>query len=196
MPRYLTHTLTALVCTLGFLGFTTPTAQAEENVYDFTFDRLNSDKTLPLSMFKGKVLMVVNTASKCGFTKQYDGLEDLYNRYNDDGFMVIGVPSGDFAGQEFEDEKEIKTFCELNYGVTFPLTSKVHVKGDEAHPFYKAAAKHFGKLGTPKWNFHKYLINRDGQFEDFFASMTDPESDKIKKAVEKLLVEKPHAPAE
>ena len=188
MTKYATYLLTTLVCTMTFFSFL-PNAHAETNVYGFKFERLNSDTALPLDQFKGKVLLVVNTASKCGFTDQYKGLEALYNDYKDQGLVVLGVPSGDFAGQEFESEEEIASFCELNYGVSFPMTNKVHVKGDEAHPLYKAAAERFGALGAPKWNFHKYLVDRNGNLTESYGSMTKPDSKKLKKAIEKALEE-------
>lgn len=154
--------------------------------YDFTFTSIEG-KPLPLSQFKGQLLLVVNTASKCGFTPQYDGLEKLYETYKDRGLVILGVPSNDFANQEPATESEIASFCKLRFGVTFPLASKEHVTGTEAHPFYTWAGEQAGWLGRPKWNFHKYLISRDGKFLDWFASTTEPGSDKITAAIEKNL---------
>ena len=169
-------------------GFLMPNPSlAADTVYDFSFEKLNSGDPLPLKAYEGKVILVVNTASKCGFTGQYEGLEKLHNTYKDQGLVVLGVPSADFAGQEFGDDGEIKKFCELNFGVTFPLASKEHVKGKDAHPFYKAAADRFGFMGSPKWNFHKYLINRKGEFVTYYMSTTKPLSGKLKKAIEKEL---------
>lgn len=160
-----------------------------QTVYGFSFKKLNTADPLPLAAFKGKVLLVVNTASKCGFTGQYDGLEKLYHTYKDQGFVVLGIPSADFGNQEYADDAQIQSFCKLNYGVSFPMANKETVKGDGAHPFYKAAAARFGFMGTPKWNFHKYLINRNGEFVDYYVSTTKPQSGKIKKALEKALSE-------
>lgn len=175
--------LALLTLTLGFA----PMTQAETNVYQYSFEKLNTQEPLPLSAYEGKVLLVVNTASKCGFTGQYEGLENLYKKFKDQGLVIIGVPSADFADQEFAEDGKIKEFCELNFGVTFPLASKEHVKGDDAHPFYRAASDRFGFMGTPKWNFHKYLINRKGELVNYYVSTTKPESGKIKKAIEKEL---------
>lgn len=154
--------------------------------YDFNFTSIGG-KPLPLSQFKGQLLLVVNTASKCGFTPQYEGLEKIYQAYKDRGFVVLGVPSNDFAGQEPGSADEIATFCKLRFGVTFPLTEKVSVTGDSAHPFYQWAAGEVSWLGRPKWNFHKYLIGRDGKLIDWFASNTAPDGDKLTAAIEKNL---------
>jgi glutathione peroxidase len=149
------------------------------NAYDFSFTKLNSSDQLSLGEFKGQVIMIVNTASKCGFTKQYEGLEKLYQKFKDRGFVIIGVPSDDFGGQELNNEEEIQQFCQINYGVTFPLTNKTKVKGKDRHPFFHWAHKVLGMGTAPKWNFHKYLINRDGKLIDYFHSTTTPESNKI-----------------
>lgn len=154
--------------------------------YDLNFTALDG-KPLPLSEFKGQLLLVVNTASKCGFTPQYESLEKIYQAYKDRGFVVLGVPSNDFANQEPGTADQIASFCKLNYGVTFPLTAKEHVSGDDAHPFYKWAAGEVSWLGRPKWNFHKYLISRDGKLLDWFSSKTSPDNDKIIAAIEKNL---------
>ena len=154
--------------------------------YDFSFTSIEG-KPLPLSQFKGQLLLVVNTASKCGFTPQYEGLEKIYQEYKDRGFVVLGVPSNDFAGQEPGTADEIASFCKLRFGVTFPLTEKVSVTGDNAHPFYQWAAGEVSWLGRPKWNFHKYLIGRDGKVIDWFASNTTPDGDKLTAAIEKNL---------
>lgn len=156
------------------------------NAYDFSFTSIEGD-ALPLSQFKGQLLLVVNTASQCHFTPQYEELETIYQRYKNRGFVVLGVPSNDFAHQDPATEADIASFCKLRYGVTFPLTSKEAVKGDGAHPFYQWAAGEVRWLGRPKWNFHKYLIGRDGKVIDWFASNTAPDSDKIINAIEKNL---------
>jgi glutathione peroxidase len=162
---------------------------SDKTAYDFSFESLDG-KPLPLAQYKGKVLLVVNTASKCGFTPQYKGLEALYNKYKDRGLIIIGVPSNDFGEQEPGTATEIKHFCELNYGVTFPMTSKYDVVGDSAHPFYKWIHGVLGFNSAPKWNFHKYLIDTAGKPVDWFASTTTPDSDKLTQAIEQLLPQK------
>lgn len=157
------------------------------SAYDYGFTTLVDDKPMPLAQYRGKVLLVVNTASECGFTPQYRGLETLYERYRERGLVVVGVPSNDFGGQEPASGEKIADFCRLNYGASFPMTSKVHVKGDGAHPFYRWAREHFGVMGRPKWNFHKYLVDRNGELVDYFHSTTKPESPRLLKAIEALL---------
>ncbi len=154
--------------------------------WDFSFVTIDG-KPLPLAEFKGKAVLVVNTASKCGFTPQYKGLEELYKKYGDRGLVVLGVPSNDFAGQEPGTSEEIQEFCELNFGVDFPLTRKEKVSGRDAHPFYDWAAKQLGSLAKPKWNFHKYLIAPDGSLADWFSTVTKPDAPKVAKAIEDVL---------
>ena len=129
--------------------------------HDFSFTAIDG-KPLPLADLQGKAVLVVNVASKCGLTPQYEGLEALYRDYRDQGLVVLGVPSNQFAGQEPGTEADIQDFCTLNYGVDFPMTSKTEVIGQEAHPFYKWAKAELGEAGEPKWNFHKILIGPDG----------------------------------
>ncbi|MDX1975140.1 MAG: glutathione peroxidase [Rickettsiales bacterium] len=159
---------------------------SDKSAYDFSFEALNG-RPLPLSAYKGKVLLLVNTASKCGFTPQYKGLQALYDRYKDRGLVIIGVPSNDFGAQEPGNAQEIKQFCELNYGVTFPMTAKQVVSGNEAHPFYQWAHEVLGFSSTPKWNFHKYLIDKNGALVTYFGSATPSDSEKLVAAIEKLL---------
>lgn len=156
------------------------------NAYDFAFTGLTGEK-LPLSGFKGKAVLVVNTASECGYTPQYEELEKLWQANKDKGLIVLGVPCNQFGAQEPGTEAEIGAFCRKNYGVTFPLTAKNDVKGKDAHPFYKWAGDEAGLLGRPKWNFHKYLIARDGSLAAWFSSQTKPTGPKIRKALEKVL---------
>ena len=137
--------------------------------------------------YAGDVLLVVNTASKCGFTPQYEGLEALHAKYSDQGFAVLGFPSNDFMGQEPGTEKEIKEFCALTYGVKFPMFEKVHVKGDDATPFYRALKAKTGD--EPAWNFHKYLIDRDGKVVGSFGSKVEPGDAKLVVAIEEALSE-------
>ena len=157
---------------------------APGSAYDFSFTAIEGHP-LPLSDFRGKVVLVVNTASFCGFTGQYEGLQALWERYRDDGLVVLGVPSNDFGGQEPGTEAEIKEFCETTFAVDFPLTEKQVVKGEGAHPFYIWARESLGS--APRWNFHKYLIGRDGALAGSFGSMTGPKSRKLAAAIEALL---------
>ncbi len=169
------------------LPFRNADAEQAGSAYDYSFTTLMDEKPLPLSQFKGKVLLIVNTASKCGFTKQYEGLQKLYDKYKDKGLVVIGVPSNDFGKQESGSAEEIATFCKLNYGVTFPMTSKQQVSGDNPHPFYKWASQALGLGTSPKWNFHKYVINKNGKLVEYFNSNTTPDADSIVNLIEKLL---------
>ena len=159
---------------------------ADKSLFEFNLTGLDG-KPLPLAQFKGHPVLLVNTASECGFTPQYDGLEKLWEGYKDKGLVIIGVPSNDFGGQEPGKAAEIATFCRKNFGVTFPLADKSVVSGSEAIPVYKWAGDQAGFLGKPSWNFHKYLFGKDGQFLDWFASTTEPESTKITSAVEAAL---------
>ncbi len=156
--------------------------------HDFTFQTLTG-QPYPLKDLAGRPFVVVNTASKCGFTPQYKALESLWRDAKDQGLVVIGVPSNDFGGQEPGSHEQIASFCELNYGVDFPMMGKVHVKGPQAHPFFKWAGAEGGFLAKPKWNFFKYLIGKDGQLADWFSSITSPESGKFKSAIAKMLAQ-------
>ena len=159
----------------------------EKNAYQFSFNGVDNKK-INFADFKGKVIMVVNSASKCGFTPQYQGLESLYQKYKDRGLVIIGVPSNDFANQEFAEESEVEKFVEEKFHITFPLTDINKVKGANAHQFYLWANKKAGIFGSPKWNFHKYIIDRDGNLAAWFSSPTKPESQKIINKIEELLV--------
>ncbi|PVV14035.1 MAG: glutathione peroxidase [gamma proteobacterium symbiont of Ctena orbiculata] len=148
--------------------------------------QLNSDQVDNLcEAHQGKVMLVVNTASRCAFTDQYEGLEKLYSRYRERGLVVIGFPSNDFGNQEPGSEGSIKKFCRLTYGVQFPMYAKSRVTGDNADPFYRALAKAAGT--PPRWNFHKYLIDRDGRLAGSYKSSIAPENEKLIKAIEGLL---------
>ena len=158
-----------------------------KSAHNFIFKSIEG-KDLPLSTFSGKAVLIVNTASFCGFTQQYTDLQDLWQRYQNRGLIVLGVPSDDFGGQEPGTEAEIKTFCEVNFDIDFPLTGKVSVKGKLAHPFYKWAAVEFGVIAKPRWNFHKYLISPDGHLIDWFSTPTSPVSKRVIKSVEAALL--------
>jgi len=161
-------------------------SENSKNFYDFKINSINGEE-LNLSSFKGKTILLVNVASKCGFTKQYDDLQKLYDDYKERGLVVIGIPSNQFGSQEPGSEAEIKNFCETNFNINFPMTSKYEVKGDNAHPIYIWAKETYGKSTVPKWNFHKILINKNGKVEDTFVSFTGPLSNKIIKKLEKIL---------
>ena len=156
------------------------------DAYDFDFTSIDG-APLPLSTFKGKAVLVVNTASKCGLTPQYDGLEKLYTDYKDKGLVVLGVPCNQFAGQEPGSEAEIKEFCDVRFSVDFPMTSKVDVKDAGRHPFYAWAEGELGEAAVPVWNFHKILIGPQGQAIAAFGPRTDPLDASIVEAVEKAV---------
>ena len=169
-----------IIIMFSFLNKTMP--DNSKNFFDFKINSINGEE-LDLSTFNGKTILLVNVASKCGFTKQYDDLQKLYENFKDKGLIVVGIPTNQFGGQEPGTESEIKNFCETNFNITFPMTSKYDVKGDNAHPIYIWAKDTFGKSTIPKWNFHKILINKNGKIEDTFVSFTSPLSKKI---IEKL----------
>ena len=152
-------------------------------VYDFEFNSIDGNK-IRLSDFKNKVLVVVNVASRCGYTPQYEGLQMLWSNYKNKNLVVIGVPTNNFK-QEPGNNKEIKDFCETNFGINFPMTEKTNVIGKDAHPFYKWAKKNHGIGAIPKWNFHKIIIGKNGKVVDTFASFTKPSSDKFLNLIEK-----------
>ena len=155
-------------------------------IYDFTAERMDGSMQ-PLAEFEGQVLLVVNTASKCGFTPQFEGLESLYQQYKDQGLMVVGFPCNQFGAQDPGSNDEIGAFCQKNYGVSFPMMAKVDVNGDKAHPIFKWLKDQKGGLLTDgiKWNFTKFLIGSDGQVIDRYAPTTKPEA--IKADIEKAL---------
>ena len=154
--------------------------------FDFNIRDIN-EEVLDLSQYKNKTILLVNVASNCGFTKQYSDLQNLYEKYNNKGLVVLGIPSNQFGGQEPGNNNEIKDFCETNFNITFPLTSKFDVKGDNAHPIYMWAKKNYGSSTIPKWNFHKILINKNGKIQDTFNSFIAPMSDKITKQIDLIL---------
>ena len=163
-----------------------PTMACESELLDQDFRRLASTEEINLcEVYGGKVLLIVNTASKCGYTPQYDGLEKLYDQYGDEGLVVLGFPSNDFMGQEPGSEETIEEFCRLTYGVEFPMFEKTSVKKENAHPFYTALADSAGTY--PTWNFHKYLIGRDGELIKEFSPRTKPYDPDLVAAVELAL---------
>ncbi|MBF0282470.1 MAG: redoxin domain-containing protein [Zetaproteobacteria bacterium] len=173
----------------------TPHAFAEENaakacapLLDFTVETLSKHQPIKLcDAYQGQVILVVNTASKCGYTHQYEGLEKLYREYKDQGLVILGFPSNDFAGQEPESEEKIADFCSLTFGVEFPMFSKSSVKQGAASPFYQALAATSGSY--PRWNFHKYLINRHGELIGSYTSDTAPHNAQLLSKIQQALQE-------
>ena len=161
-------------------------AEYEQLAHIFTFNDLDGSE-INLNEYKDKVILVVNVASKCGFTKQYEDLQIIWDKYQSKGLIVLGVPSNDFGSQEPGTNNEIKNFCEAKFGITFLITEKTTVKGDDAHPFYVWAKKNYGRQAIPKWNFHKILINKKGKVHDTFASITNPTSKLFISSIEEAL---------
>ena len=160
-------------------------AQYEKIFYDFKINSISGD-VINLNDYKGKPVLVVNTASYCGFTKQYNDMQDLWERYKDKGLIVLGVPSNSF-NQEKKNNSEVKEFCKVNFNINFPLTEITNVRGNNAHEIYKWAKDNYGKSAVPKWNFYKILINKEGKIEETYASLTNPTSKKIINKIESLL---------
>ena len=154
--------------------------------YDFELELITGE-TISLDKYEGKTVLLVNVASKCGFTKQYTDLQNLWEKYREKNLIVLGVPSNQFGSQEPGSNDEIKDFCETNFNINFPMTSKYDVKGENAHDVYKWAKDAFGKSAVPKWNFHKILIDKNGKIHDTYASFTNPMSKKIINELEKIL---------
>ena len=177
-----------LIIMISFLGNST-SANYDKLAFDFKFNDLDGSE-LSLNDYKGKVIVIVNVASQCGFTKQYEDMQNVWEKYQNKGLVILGVPSNDFGKQEPGTNKEIKNFCEAKFGISFPMTEKVSVKGDDAHPFFIWAKENHGKKAIPKWNFHKIIINKSGKIEDTFASITKPSSKKFINAIEKALNKK------
>jgi len=163
----------------------TTSANYEKKFYDFSIESITGE-TINFNDYKSKAVLIVNTASYCGFTKQYDELQELWDLYKSRGLIVIGVPSNSF-NQEKNSNNDVKEFCEVNFNINFPLTTITEVKGENAHELFKWAKDNHGKSAVPKWNFHKILINKEGKVEDTFASFTNPMSKKIIKKLEKIL---------
>ncbi|HEX5318927.1 MAG TPA: glutathione peroxidase [Stellaceae bacterium] len=159
---------------------------SDSGAHQFSFAGLGGGE-LPLSAWRGKPVLVVNTASFCGYTPQYRDLEALWQKYRDRGLVVLGVPSNDFGAQEPGTAAEIKDFCESNYAVDFPLAEKVRVAGGNAHPFYRWVAGELGEGGAPRWNFHKYLIGPDGQLAGTWPSQVRPTDAAVTREIEPLL---------
>ena len=182
-------TLLALLSAAIMLAMASASAHTESgDAFDHAFEAIEGGK-LPLAQWRGKALLVVNTASFCGFTPQYEGLQALWERYQKRGLVVIGVPSNDFGAQEPKAEAEIQAFCKGAYNVTFPLTTKEVVKGPQAHPFYLWARETLGAGNAPSWNFHKYLVGRDGKLIAGYGARVEPLSAELTKAIEAALAQ-------
>ena len=160
-------------------------ADYDKVFFDFKINSISGEQ-IDLKDYENKVILVVNTASYCGFTKQYDDLQLLWENYKSDGLIVLGIPSNSF-NQEKKVDSDVKEFCEVNFNINFPMTTITEVKGENSHELFKWAEKNYGKSAIPKWNFHKILINKEGKVQDTFASFTKPMSKKIIKAIENIL---------
>lgn len=158
------------------------------NAHDYVFESIDGG-ALPLADYLGKAVLVVNTASECGFTPQYEDLQILWERNRDRGLLVLGVPSNDFGAQEPGGEAAIAAFCSSHYGVDFPMTRKVRVIGGDAHPFYRWIAETLGEDAAPRWNFHKYLIDANGDLVAMWPSKVEPLSDAIAEALDSALAQ-------
>lgn len=184
----LTRFVAVAAITAGLLAGGTALGQAEQrSAHDYEFVSIEGE-ALPMSRFAGQVVLLVNTASECGFTPQYENLQRVWERYRDRGFVVLGVPSNDFGGQEPGTEAEIKQFCEARFGIDFPMTEKQKVLGNEAHPLYRWIAESLGEAGEPRWNFHKYLIGPDGELLDAWPSAVAPDRPPVTEAIEAALL--------
>jgi glutathione peroxidase len=161
-------------------------AAPARTAHDFAFTSIDGDP-LPLRGFAGKALLVVNTASLCGFTYQYTALQELWEGYRERGLVVLGVPSNDFGNQEPGTEAEIKEFCEVNFAVDFPMTAKQQVRGADAHPFFQYVGDELGADAAPRWNFHKYLVTPDGRLAGAWPSRVEPGAPEIRQAIEAAL---------
>ena len=161
-------------------------AKYEKIFFDLSIKNIDGND-LELSKYKNKAILLVNVASNCGFTKQYAGLQELWETYKDRGLIVLGVPSNQFGGQEPGTNVEIQKFCKVNFDINFPMTTKIDVKGENIEPIYKWALENYGKKAIPKWNFYKILINKHGKIEQTYSSMTNPMSKKITRDIEEIL---------
>ena len=169
-----------------FTFFMSITFPANSDFYDLSFESIDGN-TISLKEFKNKPIIVVNSASFCGFTYQYEQLENLYQKYKKKGLVIIAIPSNDFGGQEYKDNKKVKEFCEVNFNISFPITTITKVKGRNRHPFFKWVEKEAGYLSLPKWNFYKYLISKDGKLSSWFSSVTKPSSEKFLNELKKIM---------
>ena len=177
--------VTFLLSIIMFFFKTSATANYEKKIYDFSIESITGE-TINFKEYKNKVILVVNTASYCGFTKQYDELQQLWDLYKEKGLVVLGIPSNSF-NQEKGNDADVKKFCDLNFNITFPITTITEVKGENAHDLFKWAKNNHGASAIPKWNFYKILINKEGKIEETFSSFTKPMSKKLINKIEKIL---------
>jgi len=168
-----------------FSFFQNVSANYKQLAYDFEFKSIDG-KNINLSEYKNKVILVVNVASRCGFTNQYDGLQTLWSTYQNKGLIIVGVPTNDFK-QEPGSNSDIKDFCETNFNINFPMTEKINVIGNNSHPFFKWARENYGKAAIPKWNFHKIIIGKDGKVADTFSSITKPSSKRFINSIDRII---------
>ena len=159
---------------------------AEASLYNFSFNGIDGKK-IDLKKFSGKPIIIVNTASFCGYTNQYQQLQNLFEKYKKNDLILIGVPSNDFGNQEFKKNEEVKEFCETKFNISFILTKISKIKGKDGHPFFRWIKDQYGFLSFPKWNFYKYLFNKDGELSAWFTSFTKPNSEKFLMELEKVL---------
>ena len=178
--------LLIILSTIMFSFSNKASAKYDKLIYDFEIESITGEK-IDFLKYKNKVILLVNVASKCGFTKQYTDLQKLWETYKDKGLIVIGLPSNQFGGQEPGTNVEIQKFCKVNFDINFPMTTKIDVKGENIEPIYKWALENYGKKAIPKWNFYKILINKHGKIEQTYSSMTNPISKKIIRDIEEIL---------
>ncbi len=183
--RFLLATTLVLLCAVSPDGSAQTQDKGMKGVYSFTMKKIDGTMT-PLASYKGKVLLIVNTASFCGYTKQYATLEALYRAYKDRGFEILGFPANNFGEQEPGTDEEIKTFCSTKYDVSFDMFSKISVKGDDIHPLYTYLTREAGHNGDITWNFNKFLVDRDGKVIARYGQKVDPMSEELKGLVETL----------
>ena len=181
MNKYLILSLIIIM----FFFKNTALSNYEKVFYDFKIESINGE-IINFDNYKDKVVLLVNTASYCGFTKQYAELQQLWSNYKSKGLIVLGVPSNSF-NQEKKNDEDIKKFCEVNFNINFPLSTVTNVKGDNAHEIFKWAKKNYGQSAVPKWNFHKILINKEGKIEETYSSFTKPSSKKLIIKIEEIL---------
>lgn len=159
-------------------------------IYDFSLPTLNGDSTIALEQYRGRPIVIANTASKCGFTPQYEALQHIWTEFASEGLVVIGVPSNDFGNQEPGDAVAISETCHRNYGVSFPMAAKSHVKGHDAIPLFRWLSDQGGFLARPRWNFYKYIFSRDGMLSNWFTPLTDPAGPRMTQAVQRVILDR------
>ncbi len=182
---FITNVKIILIVFMIFFSSNANAKYEKKLFYDFKIKSITGED-INLNKYKNKVILLVNLASYCGFTNQYTGLQELWVEYKNKNFVILGIPSNSF-NQEKDSEKEVKEFCEVNFNITFPMTSIYQVKGDNAHEIYKWAKESYGNSAVPKWNFYKLLINKNGKVEDAFSSFTKPNSAKLRNKIETLI---------